>query len=154
MAEQHQVQEMSLTSSSGTPAASQCCSAAQGEEAPRLQQQIAALCLRSQQLQQPVQTASCGQQKPVRQMQVADGQQVNAGDSDRPCTTAPSELDGVDPAAGGSALRLPRLTHLSVGWGWSAASIAALARQSDCLTSFNAGNAHTDACRPLREPLL
>lgn len=39
---------------------------------------------------------------------------------------------------------LPKLTQLSVGWGWSSASIAALLLQSDCLTSFNAGELFSD----------
>lgn len=42
-------------------------------------------------------------------------------------------------AAAPAAAALPALTQLAVGWGWSAASVGVLLRQSEFLTSFTAG---------------
>lgn len=65
-----------------------------------------------------------------KQQQPAAGQALLGQEA---ATTAAAAGDA---AAGGG---VPQLTHLSIGWGWSAGSAAVLLQSSTCLTSFTAG---------------
>lgn len=108
--------------------------------AEQLQQQMETLSLHSQELQQPQEAAVDGhKQEPLQQAQQTEEQTAKADSSS---TASGITLLPRSPGSGSArAVCLPSLTHLSVGWGWSAASIAVLLQQSDCLTSFSAGEA-------------